>query len=368
MRRARESPTPLHAGMAMLFVAFAAIASPVHADHDDVPKDPWKLKLFRFEFDNDTFLGSDDAFTAGWSFQVHSRLMDTWDPFYAGWIGKVPGLGDDGEGRRVSRWAYGLTQIIVTPHDVSIAEPQPNDAPWAGILGMYGSFYSYNNRRLAALQLYLGCMGPCSQAEEVQTFIHDDLGFGTPPEGWDNQLVNQALGNVNYEYRYKLWADADEAYVPGRFAQDFAVVSQVGLGNFATFVNASIDYRFGWGLPQGFTKTADPPAFGIAMDPVYVTPGVPFPADFGHWRTYFNVVARAAHIEHFEPAEGGETVNGGEHPGLPEIPGKYMGLLGIHVAKVRGGFHLTYYRYFDTVEGGSGGSLDWINLSFEYRF
>src|SRR5262245_33644592 len=166
--------------------------------------------MFRFEFDNDNFLGSDDAFSAGWSFQLHSNLMDTWNPAYASWIGRFPGLGDDGSGGRVARWAYGLTQIIITPADVSIAEPQPEAAPWAGILGVYASFSAYDNRRLAALQLYLGCMGPCSYAEQVQTFIHEDLGFGTPPEGWDNQLVNQVLGNVNYEYRYKIWADDEE--------------------------------------------------------------------------------------------------------------------------------------------------------------
>ena len=360
--------TPVLARVTVLVAVLAALSTPLFADHDNQPKDIWKLRTFRFEFDNDTFLGSDDAFTAGWSFQLHSRLMDSWDPFYAGWIDKVPGLGDDGAGGRVTRAAYGLTQIIITPHDVSIAEPQPDDAPWAGVLGLYGSFYSYNNKRLAALQLYVGCMGPCSQAEEVQTFIHDDLGFGTPPEGWDNQLVNEVLGNVNYEYRYKLWAAGEDVYAPGRFAQDVSVGSQVALGNLVTYINAWVEYRFGWGTPQGFSKTADPPAFGIAYDPVYVTPGRDVPTDFEHWRTYFNVVARAAHIEYFNPLEGGETVNGGTHPGIDEVPGEKMALLGIHFAKVRGGFHLTYYRYFEKVGGESGETLDWINLSFEYRF
>jgi hypothetical protein len=87
-------------------VALCGLPTALAAD-DRPPKSPWDLKLFRFEFDNDTFIGSDDAFTAGWSFQVHSRLMDQWNPAYAGWIGKLPGLGDDGQGRRVVRWAGG---------------------------------------------------------------------------------------------------------------------------------------------------------------------------------------------------------------------------------------------------------------------
>src|SRR5262249_49917807 len=71
------------------------------------------LKLLRFEFDNDTFVGSDDAFTAGWSFQIHSPLLDEWTPGLAGWIGRFPTLGDDGG--RIVRWAWGLTQLIMTP-------------------------------------------------------------------------------------------------------------------------------------------------------------------------------------------------------------------------------------------------------------
>ena len=148
---------------------------------DRPPKNPWELKLFRFEFDNDSFIGSDDAFTAGVSFQIHSQLRDEWHSAYASWIGRVPGLGDDGRGRRITRWAYGISQVIITPEDITIEEPQPDDAPWAGILGATGSWAAYDNRTLAAIQLYLGCMGPCAHAEDVQTFVHDDLGVGEHP-------------------------------------------------------------------------------------------------------------------------------------------------------------------------------------------
>ena len=51
--------------------------------------------------------------------------------------------------------------------------------------------------------------------------------------------------------------------------------AQVGIGSFATYAQAWIEYRFGWDIPQGFTKFADPPAFGIALDPVYIDPSGP---------------------------------------------------------------------------------------------
>src|SRR5262245_59758831 len=239
---------------------------------DKPPRDPWKLRLFRFEFDNDNYIGSDDAFTAGWSLQWHSRGLDTWGPKTKGWIGKLPGLGDDGDGGRIARWAVGLGQIILTPSDISIAEPQPNDVPWAGILAATVTWAAYDNRRLGAIQLYLGCMGPCSFGEQVQKFVHEDLGLGEPPEGWDNQLVNQVLANVNYEYRYKILRAAEERYLPGRFAFDMSTGVMAGAGNAAILARGDLEIRFGWGLTMGFTKIPDIVPLGLVVDPVYFDP------------------------------------------------------------------------------------------------
>src|SRR5262245_44861946 len=89
------------ASSTLLFILLGAIAWA----SDSPPKDPWSLRLFRFEFDNDNLVGSDDAFSAGWSFQFHSRLMDQWGGGLDQWVRHVPGLGDDGKGGRIVRRA-----------------------------------------------------------------------------------------------------------------------------------------------------------------------------------------------------------------------------------------------------------------------
>jgi len=329
-------------------------------------KDVRDMKLFRFEFDNDTFLDSDDAFTAGWSVQVHSQMLDKWTPGLAGWIGRLPTLGDDGEGGRIVRWAWGVTQHIITPSDITIATPQPDDVPWAGLLGGYVSFAANDNRRLAALQLYLGCMGPCSRAEQAQKFVHDSLGLGKHPEGWPNQLSNKTLVNLNYEYRHKLWASRTARESRG-WGHDLSVGTQAGIGSFATYAEAWVEYRFGHELPQGFTKLADPPALGVAVDPVYVDPKGP-PYGPRKWRPYFNVVARLRDIDRFAPLESSATENGGHYDPVISTPGRQQVIAGFHIAKVPLAFHVTYYRYLDDRTSALPSHRDWMNFSFERRY
>jgi len=349
--------------LALALVGCATVGqlSPAGAQEPDMRD----MRLLRFEFDNDTFVGSDDAFSAGWSVQVYSPMHDEWKPGLAGWIGRLPTLGDDGDGGRIVRSAWGVTQLIITPEDVTIPEAQPNDAPWAGLLGGYVSWSAYDNRRLAALQMYLGCVGPCSKAEEVQDFVHDDLGFGEKPEGWENQLDNDLLANLNYEYRYKLWASAARYDTRG-WGNDLSVGAQAGVGTYATYGAAWIEYRFGWDMPQGFTKFADPPALGIALDPVYADPNGPPVGP--RWRAYFNVVAKVRSVGRFAATESDMTENGGYREGVG-TPGDRQLIVGVHVAKLPLAFHLTYYRYTDEpLNAGVPAELDWANFSFERRF
>ncbi|HET8948306.1 MAG TPA: lipid A-modifier LpxR family protein [Candidatus Polarisedimenticolia bacterium] len=346
------------------------VTTPVAMERPSQPRNDFRDQyLFRFEFDNDTFLGDDNSFTAGWSFQFFSRLDDEWAPGYKKWIGKVPGLGDDGRDGRVTRWAWGLSQVIITPNDISIETPQPNDAPWAGILGIASSWEAYDNRRMAALQAFLGCQGPCSGAESVQKYIHQNLGFGEPPAGWDNQLAQKAIFNAHYEYRYKVYAPAAERYfTPRRFTHDFSVGGQGAVGNFVTVARAQVEYRFGWGLPMGFTKVPDPAGWGIMLDPIYVNPVAPLPSEAARWRAYFTIMLRQSWFAYQAPSEGGPTESGYNHPKTRPYPADSETILGFHLARIPFAVHVTYFRYMDPQNDATESKTDWVNLSFEYRF
>ncbi len=354
--------TAITAALGLLM--WTSVCVPVPAQ--PTPQDARDLKLLRVDLDNDAFVDSDGAFTAGWSLQLHSPLFDEWPQALAGWVGRVPGLGDDGVGERVVRQAWGVTQLVITPEDITIAGPQPNAAPWAGLLGGYVSWSSYNNERLAALQAYVGCIGSCSHAEEVQKFFHNSLGRGKTPQGWPNQIADRPLLNVNYEYRRKLWTDT--AFDPRGWSHDLSAGGQLGIGSFATYAQTWLEFRFGWDVPEGFTNLADPPALGIALDPVYVDRLSP--ARARTWRPYFSLVARTRWVGRFAPLEGGPTDNGGFHPPLKAATRDEQLLFGVHVTKVPLAFHVTYHRFLDDDNflAVAGGELDWISLSFERRF
>jgi len=361
--------TMRRAGSAALACALAlAIGSGEALASERPGGDLRDTKLLRIEFDNDLFVGSDDAFTAGWSVQVHSRMLDEWKPGLAGWIGRFPTLGDDGDGGRIVRSAWGVTQLISTPQGVTVAAPQPKDFPWAGILGGYVSWSAYDNRRLGALQLYLGCIGPCAYGEQAQEFVHDDLHLGDHPQGWSNQLDNAALVNLNYEYRRKLWSSPGSNGA-SRFGNDLSVGAQAGLGTFADYAEAWLEYRFGWNVPQGFTKLADPPALGVAVDPVFVAADGP-PLIQRAWWPYFSVVARRRSLREFAMTEGGRTVGGGYHQRLASTPGSNQLIVGAHVSNLRLAVHVTYYRYVDDTDVTSSirSTLNWVNVSFDHRF
>jgi hypothetical protein len=324
------------------------------------------IAMVRFEFDNDSPFGSDDAFTAGWSLQLHSGLTEEWDGPFGSLLAKTNLFGDDDEGGRIVRRSFGLTQLMSSPNDLEIEELQPDEPPYAGVLGIHGSWSAYDNRRLTALQLYVGCMGPCSGAEHVQKFVHNDLGLGEDPQGWDNQLDTEWLGNVNFAWKWKVFAPAEDRYQPGRWANDFAVGGQLGAGNAATYADAQLEYRLGLGLPMGFTHIPDQAPRGVILDPLYV-PASERAQPKRAWRGYLSAVLRGIAMDEVIVIDGGRTTNGLHHPGAEDNDTISEALVGLHVGRLGYTFHFTYSRVLTGEEGIHSDSA-WLNFSFERRF
>jgi hypothetical protein len=317
--------------------------------------------LWRLGWDNDAFVRVDNGFTNGWSIQRHSHHFGAWNEMgpskFSAWISRtIPGLDDD-DGRVVKR-GTGLSQITMTPEDVSNPDPQPGDVPWAGSLGWAESWYAFDNQTLNAFQIYFGILGPYSLADSFQVQIHDWIN-ADEPLGWDHQLDTEPLLNLNYTFKRKLVSAGE--YATKGFAGDFAVGLEGALGNFVTSAGLTLEGRFGWGLPKGFAQMADPPAYGIMLDPEKGDPG--------KFHLYFSVVFRVGATGHSVFFDG-NMLRDIPHPGLEYDGISHATVFGLHADRGRYAIHFNFYRYnglpFESVNPLT--DLTWGNITFEYRF
>ncbi len=151
---------------------------------------------------------------------------------------------------------YAVGQNMYTPEDISIAAPQPNDRPWAGLLyGTRIARISYEEESLKAqrqdrIEISLGIVGPASLAGETQIAFHDLIGEGRP-NGWDNQLRNEPVLQVRYETALR-WPRNDGGNA------DIIPRVRANLGNALISLEADVTARIGWNL-SGFGVQAPQP-------------------------------------------------------------------------------------------------------------
>jgi lipid A 3-O-deacylase len=152
--------------------------------------------LLRIYHDNDLFNfpagESDDAYTAGLRLDIFFEKKHP-SAFILDRI--LPKAGQSA----VNIFQWGVMQVLYTPWDISDSAYQPNDYSFAGGLFLIHSLYSYNVEKKYDFQteIHAGVMGPISLAEESQKLIHQIIHY-QPPEGWNNQLKNDLLLNVNF--------------------------------------------------------------------------------------------------------------------------------------------------------------------------
>lgn len=96
---------------------------------------------------------------------------------------------------------YSFGQNIFTPQDITVAEPQPNERPWAGYTYGSAALVSGSRKMVDILEASVGVVGPSSLAEQTQReyhrLIHADM-----PRGWDNQLKDEPALMLSWERRW----------------------------------------------------------------------------------------------------------------------------------------------------------------------
>jgi hypothetical protein len=196
------------------------------------------------------------------------------------------------EGYR-SHVSFTLGQEMYTPKDIEAPIPPPDQHPYAGVLFLDTSVYAHAERSMHAYTLRVGCVGPCSGAEQVQRWVHDWVGADRPA-GWDHQLSNELLLNVNYEYYRRLMRSTRS----NRPHWDLSVHLGGGFGNYFIGGNAGVVARLGYPLPDNYSVPNL--RFGAGSSLV----GLAEPSGRSHWYGYAFLGLEGLAVARFLPSDG----------------------------------------------------------------
>ena len=153
------------------------------------------------------------------------------------------------------RYSVFLGQSIFTPEDLSLADPDPDDWPYAGWLYGGVKMYNENAAMLDRVELKLGIVGPSSGADAIQRWWHSLHVFGgIPPVGWSHQLEDEP-GIVMSAQR--IWrVTLAEGLIDGELLPE----ANLSVGNVFTYAGVGASLRAGRNLRADWGPPAIEPA------------------------------------------------------------------------------------------------------------
>lgn len=276
---------------------------------------PVAASTLALSWDNDLLVGSDGRYTNGVRL---SFVGDTHDDCgeqggavctVARGLDLLPGIDAAANRHAVT---VSLEQAMITPSDITRAQPDFNDLPYAGLTNLEVGLFSWDDDFMVGYGFRLGVLGPDSLADKAQKWVHKITG-SDEPKGWDEQLGQDLIGGVWVSGTQRLLRrvsaggiETEAGYAWGIDANNFLGNAQVG-----GFL------RVGRNLPQNLIP--DYSGFGTAGSLVGLLDG----AGFG-WEAFVGGSAQyigySYVVEHSGPydvdgreAIAGLVVGGGLH-------------------------------------------------------
>ncbi|MFT4266402.1 MAG: lipid A deacylase LpxR family protein [Xenophilus sp.] len=216
---------------------------------------------FNLRVDNDLFGGDrqDQGYTSGLGITLVSPNVvdyqsDPCLPAMARGLNRY--LSDlSPEGFEQQNMVFSLGQGLFTPHDIARADLIPDDRPYAGLLLASVGYNARRGDELRTSHLRVGIVGPSALGRQTQNLVHRIIG-SERANGWANQLRDEPVVQLVHE-RMRRWAPAHDQ---GGWSWD-AIGHWGGVvGNLASYVNAGVELRYGWRLPDDFGSTPMRPA------------------------------------------------------------------------------------------------------------
>jgi hypothetical protein len=260
-------------------------------DEPRAVRKPSRRGLFTLYFENDLVAQTDDEYTAGvglsWvSADVNDFSHGNFMRRMVDAVDFLPAFDDPTRQRHVS---FILGQEIYTPEDISTPVPPPGQQPYAGVLFLDTEVHSRGPSSLHSWKLRLGVVGPSSLAEQTQTAIHK-ITSSDIPQGWDSQLSDEPLLNLDYRQDRRLYRKEGDAL----WSYDFTGNAGMGAGNYYIGANVGLQARFGYDLPATYGPIALRSGAGGQVG-LLPAPG---------WRAYAYLEGQLFGVARFLPTDG----------------------------------------------------------------
>ncbi len=226
----------------MALLAAACLAPPSAARAADPLTAMQSTNILSLTFENDLFANADRHYTNGVRLGYLSAESDL--PRWADKLANAFPLFLQGGNRRIG---FALGQSMYTPQDISRANPDPDDRPYAGWLYASVGVVAESGPRLDILQLDFGIVGPASQADGTQKLVHRLTG-AKDPRGWAYQIENEPGVVLTYQRK---WRGLYEL-TPFGFGADVTPYAGGNLGNVLTQGVAGAMVRLGLDLPADY--------------------------------------------------------------------------------------------------------------------
>jgi len=217
---------------------------------------PWQVLT---QWDNDIFAGSDRGYTNGARLAFLRELepgAET-DHLLRRSLHSLSGASDSTflSGFRLGgtedlrfAWGFGLTQLMFTAEDEFAPFAPDGERPYAGWLGLEFSLHAKSKRSVSSVTLSLGTTGPNSYADDLQTWVHEEITDSPVFQGWDSQVPGEATLNLHFDHKRSF------GFPPGpEFGVDGYWEWGAAVGNFRTDAYLGALLRAGYNLPATYS-------------------------------------------------------------------------------------------------------------------
>lgn len=210
-----------------------------------------EIKNITFITENDADVRGDNDYTYGSEIGVLFYRKNIGDSYL-----HIPFTNYKNQDNYIS---FSYAHKIYTPIDLETSELVRDDRPYAGYMYLKSGLYQSSNNNLKSLTLQLGMIGPSTKMDIVQHHIHSLIG-SEDPKGWDHQLKDEFILQLNYSHKKFIAFSNKSAFIPEYGFE---------LGNASTKAYVGGLYRWGTNIQKDYgSMQMDNPNYNkIPLDP-----------------------------------------------------------------------------------------------------